>query len=128
MNRALFEEWRRNHVLKTLDDWRAWADYLAGTQASQMGVRRSKGGVVDQARRTLLRAYTRGLWGLPGGDYKETAEWLTAAGYPTRVSDLKNAKRAKDPVGGAIPLDAPGIAEFVQTVRERFPNFKWPRL
>ena len=123
--RALFEEWRRDRVLKTLDDWGMWSEYRAGAQASQMGVRRSSGGVVDQARRVFLRAYVRGLWGLPGGDYKGIAEWLTAAGYPTSENDLKNAKRAKDPVERAIPADAPGVADFVRTIQDRFPKFAW---
>ena len=45
--RGQFEEWRRDRVLKTLDDWHDWHEYQAGTQASKKGVRRSKGGVVD---------------------------------------------------------------------------------
>ena len=76
----------------------------------------------------FLRAYARGWWGLPGGDYKGIAGWLTAAGYPTSESDLKNARRAKDPLEHAIPAGAPGVADFVRTVRDRFPNFEWRRL
>lgn len=49
-------------------------------------------------------------------------------GYPTSENDLKNAKRANDPVEHAIPANAPGVAGFVRTVRDRFPNFEWRRL
>ncbi len=94
-----------------------------------MGVRRSQRGVVDQARRIFLRAYTRGTWGLPGGDYEGVAERLTAAGYPTTINDLKYARRQKnEPVEHAVPADAPGIADFVRDVLQMFPTFEWWRL
>jgi len=76
----------------------------------------------------FLRAYVRRLWGLPGGSYKAVAEWLTAAGYPTRESDLKNARRAVDPVERAIPANAPGVGDFLRMVRARFPDFECYRL
>ncbi|MCZ6576635.1 MAG: hypothetical protein O6950_09365 [Gammaproteobacteria bacterium] len=128
--RDMFDEWRHRHAgqLKTLDDWKAWSEYQAGESASKKGVRRSQRGVADQARRTFLRAYTRGWWGLPGGQYKAVAGWLTSAGYPTSENDLKNAKRASDPVERAIPANAPGIADFVRTILDHFPNFEWHRL
>ena len=97
-------------------------------RASQLGIRRSKGGVVVQARRLFLRAYTRGWWGLPGGDYSDMADWLTAEGYPTSINDIKNAKRAKAPIDHAIPANAPGIAQFLDSVLGRFPTFEWRRL
>src|SRR6516162_119716 len=90
--RDLFEEWRHKHrgQLRTLDDWERWDQFQAGTSASRRGIRRSKDGVVGQALRIFRRAYARRQWGLPGAEYKRAADFLTAAGYPTKEQDFKN--------------------------------------
>jgi hypothetical protein len=85
--RELFEQWRyagNGHRLKTMADWRAWQEFLAGASASAAGVRRSKHGVVQQALRIFRKAYAKSRWGLPGKSYREAAERLTTAGYPTK--------------------------------------------
>jgi hypothetical protein len=66
--RDLFEKWRHKHKgqLRTLADWRRWEEFQAGTVASQHGIRRSKGGVIEQALRIFRRAYARRDWGLLG--------------------------------------------------------------
>ncbi len=120
---------KRGAQLKTIADWRRWVDYQNGADASGAGVRRSPKGPVDQARRLFMRAYRRRLWGLPGLDYKAAAERLTAAGYPTTEQDFKNAARAKGGVPEqVIPADAPGVWDFLQTVRRLWPEFEWWRL
>jgi hypothetical protein len=129
--RRLFDDWRNKHggQLKTLDDWAAWQNFRAGATASRAGVRRSEKGVVDQARRMLLRAWVRGRWGLPNLSYKEIADLLTTAGYKTMENDLKKAKsRDRDPQPRAIPSDAPGILAFVRTMFQLCPSFDYRQL
>jgi hypothetical protein len=115
--------------LKTIADWRRWLDYRDGSDASGAGVHRTSKGVVDQARRLVVRAYRYKQWGLPGGDYRAAAARLTQAGYPTTEQDFKNAGRAKGSLTEQlIPADAPGIAEFVKTVSSIWLAFDWQRL
>ena len=81
-----------------------------------------------QAKSTFLKAYTRGLWGLPGGDYKVVADYLTKYGYKTTVNDLKNAKRSKnEPVANAIPADEE-VVKLIQILLKRHPQFEWKKL
>jgi hypothetical protein len=129
--RDLFDQWRhkRGGQLRTLADWYRWQQFQAGTVASQKGVRRSKDGVVGQALRIFRRAYVRRKWGLPGGSYKPAANSLTAAGYPTREQDFKNALRDKSPLPEhTIPADAPGVRELVGALLSIWPEFDWERL
>ncbi len=130
VTRSQFDTWRTQHngLLKTLDDWAAWNSYRKSSLAADKGVRRGKGGLVGQAKSTFLKAYTRGLWGLPGGDYKAVADYLTQCGYNTTVSDLKNAKRSKtEPVVNAIPADEE-VAKLIQFLLKRHPRFEWKKL
>ncbi len=77
---------------------------------------------------TFLKAYTRGLWGLPGGGYKAVADYLTKSGYPTTEDDLKYAKRSKnEPVANAIPADEE-VGGLVQILLKRHPQFEWNKL
>ena len=84
--------------------------------------------MVGQAKSTFLKAYTRGLWGLPGGDYKAVADYLTKCEYKTTVTDLKNAKRSKsEPVANAIPADEE-VVKLIQILLKRHPQFEWKKL
>jgi hypothetical protein len=125
--RALFDQFRKaGGQLKTWADWMRWQDYQAGADASRRGLRRSAKGTEDQARRLFLRAYHHRLWGLPGGDYKNAAARLTAAGYRTTAQDFKNAARAKGGVvEHAIPADGPGIRELIAAAVSIWPTFEW---
>ncbi len=126
--RRLFDQWRKDHqgVLKTLEDWQAWQDYRALGPARRQGLRARGDGPLGLARRTFLRAYAQGAWGLPGGAYPVLAAWLTGAGYPTTVTELKNAKRLKL-VEGAVPA-AEDVLALVAVIRQRFPGFEAARL
>jgi hypothetical protein len=129
--RDLFDQWRHKHdgQLRTLDDWRRWEQFQAGTDASRHGVRRAKDGVVGQALRIFRRAYAQGVWGLPGGSYGLAAEALTAAGYATKEQDFKNTRRDKRPLPEHVILaDAPGIPELVHVLLSIWPEFEWKRL
>jgi hypothetical protein len=128
--RTLFDQWRmnRNGVLKTMSDWNSWIEYRKTAELSKKGLRRSPGGLIVQFRRNFLRGYVRGLWGLPGDDYKGLAGFLTAQGYETSEHDLKNAKRSKqEPIEQAFDLSEE-VRAFIETVRSRFPRFEWQRL
>jgi hypothetical protein len=130
--RERFEQFRYSgdgHRLKTMDDWRAWQEFLAGASASTAGVRRSKHGVVQQALRIIWKAYAKSRWGLPGRSYREAAERLTGAGYPTKEQSFKDTLRdRKPPPENTIPADAPGVRELVLAVRDIRPSFEWERL
>jgi hypothetical protein len=129
--RDLFEQWRHKHggQLRTLEDWRRWEQFQAGTVASQHGVRRAKDGVVGQALRIFRRVYVRREWGLTGGSYKRAADSLTAAGYPTKEQDFKNAWRDKSPLPEhTIPAGTPGVRELVGALLSIWPEFEWKRL
>jgi hypothetical protein len=120
---------KRGAQLKTIADWRRWLDYQNGADASRAGVRRSPKGLVDQARRLVVRAYRLGLWGLPGRDYKGAAARLTAAGYPTAAQDFKNATRCRGALPeNLIPPDVEGMRDFIIAVVSIWPSFEWRRL
>jgi hypothetical protein len=125
--RTRFDQWRyqKKSVLKTFDDWNSWREYFQTGEVSAKGIRRGEGGLVDQAKRTILHAYVKRLWGLPGGGYKKIAEYLTNAGYPTSENDLKNAGRKKGSVvENAFPPDKEVIA-LVNVMTQRYPDFQW---
>jgi hypothetical protein len=125
--RELFEKWRnrratggRDRQLKTLEDWDHWVQFQQGTL-----------GIVDRALRVVIRAYTRSSkrWGLPGGNYREAAEKLKAAGFGwVKAQTFKDALRGKPPAENTIPADAPGVREHVLTLLDIWPGFKWQRL
>jgi len=135
--RALFEKWRfsgNGRRLRTRADWEDWQQFLAGTKASEAGVRRTRGGVVQQALRIVLRAYVWQEWGLkrngPGSSDREVAEKLSAAGYPTNENAFKNAAK-RNPMAPldlpkhAIPAEASGVRDLVLFLLDLWPAFKW---
>lgn len=101
--RAAFSGYRRQRCLKNLDDWRYWQDFSAGAIKRRRhrakggaGIHRTQEGEVGILRRIFLRAYTKQVWGITRTfSYPELAEWLTEMGYPTTVTEVKNAARAK---------------------------------
>jgi hypothetical protein len=121
--RDTFERWRKQ--LQYISNWQEFQAYEAGSQASRAGVRRSSKGPVEQARKIFLRAYVAGVWGLPGGNYREAGLRLSKGGYPTTEKDFKNARRGMQNLPeGVIPRDAPGIAEFVEALLTLWPGFR----
>ena len=118
--RDAFDQWRhdRRRVLRTAEDWRCferWRDARPGRRAS--GVRGRRPRIVA----LFLRAYARGELGLPGQDYEDAAEFLTRLGFPTNVSNVKDAKRR-----GRLDLhhiDCFTLEEltFVEAISNRWP-------
>lgn len=94
--RATFDEWRRTHTLKTLEDWEDWQLFRMGREVRRSGgIRKTAEGEVGILRRLFLRAYSRGVWGTCRTFTNvEMARALTGRGYPTSEDELKNAKRA----------------------------------
>ena len=141
--RLLFEGWRHatGRCLKDLNDWSDWLDYLASTRAAREAGRRphrTAGGSADDLKRQFLRALVRGEWGLDlgGRSYRAVATWLTAAGYTTSESAVKNARRGVDRAKeerrrGDAPLVAHSVAVTDATVRllrvllKEFPSFDY---
>jgi hypothetical protein len=125
--RDLFDEWRlkRKGVLKTMADWDDWQVYLQTDSLSKQGVRRGRGGLIDQLKRNFLQAHANCEWGLPGGDYQGLSKYLTDQGYPTSVNDLKNAKRRN---GRLVQNGFPRtevVMNFTKVIRSRYPTFEW---
>ena len=128
--RTRFDLWRtqRGTVLKASVDWAAWSEFRALGTVSTKGMNATKEGLIGKVRRTVLRAYTRGQWGLPGGGYEAFSAYLTEAGYPTSVDDLKNAKRSSaDLAEGAFPATRE-VMTFIRLMLLRYPAFEWTRL
>jgi len=110
--RAIFNGWRANRCIKTLDDFEDWDDHyqfslvrdrLQKSGSPGFGVRSTNKGIADVFRRLFLRAYVQGLCGLTKTmTNAELADWLTTRRYTTTTDELKNAKRAKF-VEHAIP-------------------------
>lgn len=127
--RAYFDGWRRKNCLKTLDDYQRWQEHyqFAGARATQqksgsrgVGINATAEGTVGLARRGFLRAYAQGAWGLTRTmSYRQLAEWLTAQGYPTKLDEIKNAKRALL-VAGVVP-DSPQVRALFDTLKAQFP-------
>jgi DNA polymerase family B len=128
--RALFDQWRtkRGGVLKTMADWQSWTEYRKSGDISKKGVKRAGPGIMNQVKRNFLRAYVNGLWGLPGGDYKGIAAFLTLRGYETSADDLKNAKRSKKEPAEHLFDANEDVMGFIKVVLERFPDFEWRRM
>jgi hypothetical protein len=131
-NRAVFDGWRRQRCLKTIEDFEDWDDLyqfaLVRDRLSLSGVegfalRATNKGVVDVLRRLFLRCYTQGLCGLTKTmTYRELAELLTQRGYPTTVDEVKNAKRAKF-VEHAVPATT-RVMKLATVLAECFPGIE----
>jgi hypothetical protein len=129
-NRTRFDQWRtqRGGILKASADWAAWSEYRMLGAVPTKGMNATKEGLMGKVRRTVLRAYARRQWGLPGGSYEAFSTYLTEAGYPTSVDDLKNAKRnSADLAEGAFPATRE-VVTFIRYMLRRYPAFEWTRL
>lgn len=139
--RLIFDAWRDDHCLKTLEDFQTWEYYRtfkmanlkgakpAAPSAAETGQRTgrknlTKGGYVAVAKQLFLGAYQKKMWGLDGADLsqRKLAEWLTLQGYKTSVSAVKNGTR-EDPVEHLVPATGEVVA-FLAKMKERFPGLE----
>ena len=130
--RAIFNGWRANRCIKTLEDFEDWEDHyqfslvrdrLQKSGSPGFGVRSTNKGITDVFRRLFLRAYVQGLCGLTKTmTNTELADLLTTHGYPTTTDELKNAKRAKF-VEHAIPRTR-RVLELAKVLEAGFPSIQ----
>lgn len=95
--RVLFDGWRTDNCLKTLDDWESWEDYYESVITTKgTGIKVTSEGSVGVLRRIFIRAAVHKQWGCDSQlTYKSLAEQLTTLGYVTTADECKNAKRSK---------------------------------
>ncbi|MCB1064715.1 MAG: hypothetical protein KDN20_17575 [Verrucomicrobiae bacterium] len=113
--------------LKSLQDLRAFEEYLAADILRSKGLRVSTGGVVKTALKQFLRRLVRGLSGLKGvcegRSQKDIAQLFSQVYIKVTVDDLKNAGRPASIVApNAIPR-TPEVEELVEDLWELFPEW-----
>lgn len=126
--RALHSGWKRQHCIKDGDDWLDWSEHVAfslvraklKSQGCQIRLT-SKKGLAGVFCRMFLVAFTNQLHGIKKSmKYAELATWLTDAGYPTSLEDVKNSRRGKF-YENIIP-SSPRMEELAYVLLERFPD------
>ncbi len=149
LHRTWFDGWRvgscvekRNgevvtvegRCLKTLEDYNDFVDffetsnYLQLVKSQKLSFKLSKvKRSYELARRLFLNAFVHSQRGLECSGYKEVAQWFCDVGYPTKVSDFDNAKRSGFVEMPKLPL-TPAVAQFLDKVAEKFPNFELHRV
>lgn len=128
--RACADGWRREHCLKTLDDWRSLSELLrfnivrtqlrlAGKPTLNLAKDRP---LHDVLRRGFLRAYAHQALGLTPSfkSYAALATWLTENGYPTKPSEPRSAKAQELVLGFAPKTD--GMMVLWHLLKTRFPD------
>ena len=77
-----------------------------------------------------MKAFTLRQWGFKAErTYQDFSDHLTAAGYPTTVTDIKNAKRAKfELVENSIPHDFPEVFNLIGVILLFDHEFRWSKL
>ena len=133
--RSAFDEWRKGQkrVMKTETDLLDWQDHLASKNArarSGAGIRVTAAGSVDVLKRQFLRALVRGMWGLSlgGQSHQAIADWLTASGYPTSLSAVKNATRKTLTAAEGCVAVTPASIALLRVLIARYPALDVDRL
>lgn len=135
--RALWDGWREQNCLKTLEDWQRWQDYLCAQLAllkarksarktgEKASLNLSPQGIMGLLKRNFLRAYRRSLWGLSKKAIKpcKMQHLLNQLGLRVVDDDLKNAGRgASTPLPHAVPR-TPAVMDMVAKLKANFPEF-----
>lgn len=128
--RACADGWRREHCLKTLDDWHSLSELLrfnivrtqlrlAGKPTLNLAKDRP---LHDVLRRGFLRAYAHQALGLTPSfkSYAALAGWLTENGYPTKPSEPRSAKSQELVLGFAPKTD--DMMVLWHLLKARFPD------
>ena len=128
--RSCHDGWRREHCLKTLDDWQSLSELLrfniVRTQlrlASKPTLNLAKDRPLhDVLRRGFLRAYAHQALGLTPSfkSYAALASWLTENGYPTKPSEPRSAKSQELVLGFAPKTD--DMMVLWHLLKARFPE------
>ncbi len=153
--RTIFNQWRQENCLKTLEDWQRWQVFLShhlgnrrrrargrtGDGTNSTGTRQPRGatgqvhlrggstGIIRKVVMTLLTAFTQGQWGLAGEKaawtYKKLAQQLTDLGYPVSEMDVKNARRSQ--LNEGIAPDVPEVRQFLERMKKLFAGLEAER-
>lgn len=126
--RALHSGWKRQHCIKNNGDWLDWSEHaafsLVRARLKNQGCHirlTAKKGLAGVFCRMFLVAFTNELHGIKKTmKYAELATWLTDAGYPTSLEDVKNSRRGNF-YENIIPSSA-RMEELAYLLLERFPD------
>lgn len=129
--RSIFDEWRMDNCLKTIEDFDKWEDYYL----TRLSIRKTKFRLKknenssDILRRNFLRALVRNMWGLDRKHtYKQIAEWLTSVSASTNYGDLTNAKRKNAlPLEDAVPVTSKTI-KLLQHILSEYPELDYSKM
>ena len=123
--REVFDQWRKKkeRVLRTTQDWLDFLEYKRLIKAkATAGVKTNQRPPVTQL---FLRSYARGDHGLPGNKFRDVAEFLSEYGWPTKIQNVKDAKRRGSQTRGTIIDLSDEECQFLQKAQERWPNFNY---
>ena len=126
--RALHSGWKRQHCIKNNGDWLDWTEHaafsLVRARLKNQGCHirlTAKKGLAGVFCRMFLVAFTNELHGIKKTmKYAELATWLSDAGYPTSLEDVKNSRRGNF-YENIIPSSA-RMEELAYVLLERFPD------
>ncbi|MEZ8289442.1 hypothetical protein [Vibrio sp. 10N.237.312.B06] len=128
--RLRFDRWRKQHCLKTLEDWYNWQDRLAMAKASNNKSLRLKSDETSDSlmARLFLRFYAHEQGGLSKSDINanQLALWLTDQGYPTKSTLVRSAGKSKL-IEAAVPLTELTI-KLAILIKSKFPSFEIEKL
>ncbi|OQQ01132.1 hypothetical protein BK411_24120, partial [Vibrio splendidus] len=123
--RIRFDRWRKNHCLKTMDDWYDWQDRLIMNEANDKGeVRLKKDEKSDELMaRLFVRFYGHEVSGITKKDItaKALSEWLVELGYDIKPSLVRGAGRTKL-VEGTVPVTRSTL-KLANLLVDKFPQF-----
>ncbi len=124
--RLRFDRWRKQHCLKTLEDWYGWQDRLVMAESANNKDVRLKADETSESLmvRLFLRFYAHERYGITKRDItaKALAEWFTDAGYPTRATAVRSAKQSKL-IKGAVPMTEQTL-HLARLLVSKFPDFE----
>ncbi|TKF21954.1 hypothetical protein FCV43_08990 [Vibrio genomosp. F6] len=128
--RLRFDRWRKQHCLKTLEDWYNWLDRLAMAKASNNKSLRLKSDETSDSlmARLFLRFYAHEQGGISKSDINanQLASWLTEQGYPTKSTLVRSAGKSKL-IEAAVPLTELTI-KLAILIKSKFPSFEIEKL
>lgn len=126
--RALHSGWKRQHCIKNNGDWLDWSEHaafsLVRARLKNQGCHirlTAKKGLAGVFCRMFLVAFTNELHGIKKTmKYAELATWLSDAGYPTSLEDVKNSRRGN--FYESIIPSSTRMEELAYVLLERFPD------
>ncbi|EGR0636828.1 hypothetical protein E5T98_18310 [Vibrio vulnificus] len=125
--RIRFDHWRKNHCLKSMDDWYDWQERLSMYKANdKREIRLKKAEKSDELMaRLFVRFYGHEVCGISKKDItaKALSDWLVSLGYDIKPSLIRGAgpNRAKL-VEGAVPVTHSTL-KLAKLLVGKFPQF-----